>query len=257
MKTSAAGIALIKEHEGKRLKAYLCPAGVWTIGYGHTTGAGSPSVQKGMMITEAEADAIFARDIGAFERGVLRLVKVPLTQGQFDALVSFEFNTGKLSKSTLLRKLNAGAYDAVPAELMRWTKAKDKKTGKLVDLPGLVRRRREEAALWRDLDETATAGRADIEEVAEPPAKPKTDTPISRRSRIAQGSVVAGGSGAALGIMGVAEVADELLKADGYISNGTWLGIAAAILVVAGTAYALYARAHDGGWRFPWQREAA
>ncbi|MFN7608707.1 MAG: lysozyme, partial [Ralstonia sp.] len=92
MKTSAAGIALIKEHEGKRLKAYLCPAGVWTIGYGHTTGAGSPSVQKGMTITEAEADAIFARDIGAFERGVLRLVKVPLAQGQFDALVSFEFN---------------------------------------------------------------------------------------------------------------------------------------------------------------------
>jgi lysozyme len=257
MKTSAAGIALIKEHEGKRLKAYLCPAGVWTIGYGHTTGAGSPSVQKGMTITEAEADAIFARDIGAFERGVLRLVKVPLAQGQFDALVSFEFNTGKLKKSTLLRKLNAGAYDAVPAELMRWTKAKDKKTGKLVDLPGLVRRRREEAALWRDLDETATAGRADIEEVDTPQATPKTDAPISRKSRIAQGSVVAGGSGAALGIAGLADAADKLQQADGLVTTGTWLSIAAAVLVVAGAAYAFYARWQDGGGRFPWQKEDA
>jgi lysozyme len=253
MKTSAKGIALIKEHEGKRLKAYLCPAGVWTIGYGHTTGAGSPAVREGMKITAAEADAILVRDLGIFERGVLNAVKVPLTQGQFDALVSFAFNCGigALQKSTLLRKLNAGNYDAVPAELMKWTRA----GGKV--LPGLVRRRREEAALWRDLDETATAGRADIEEVDTPAAKPKTDTPISSRSRIAQGSVVAGGSGAALGIAGLADAADKLQQADGLVSAGTWLGIAAAVLVVAGAAYAFYARWQDGGGRFPWQKENA
>jgi len=251
VKTSSKGIALIKVHEGKRLTAYLCPAGVWTIGYGHTTGAGSPSVSKGMKITEAEADAILKRDLGAFERGVMNAVKVPLTQGQFDALVSFAFNCGigALKKSTLLRKLNAGAYDAVPAELMKWTRG----GGKV--LPGLVRRRREEAALWRDLDETATAGRADVAEVDTPPAKPKTDTPISPKSRIAQGSVVAGGSGAALGVAAVADAANKLQQADGLVTTGTWLSIAAAVLVVAGAAYALYARWQDGGGRFPWKKD--
>ena len=249
MTISKAGLTLIKRHEGLRLRADYCAAGVLTIGYG-STGA---HVKPRLVISEAEADALLLQDVARFEAGVLNAVKVPLTQGQFDALVSFAFNCGigALQKSTLLRKLNAGNYDAVPAELMKWTRA----GGKV--LPGLVRRRREEAALWRDLDETATAGRADVSEVDTPAAKPKTDTPISSRSRIAQGSVVAGGSGAALGIAGLADAADKLQQADGLVSAGTWLGIAAAVLVVAGAAYAFYARWQDGGGRFPWQKEKA
>lgn len=150
MKTSAAGINLIKEFEGVRLKAYRCPADVWTIGVGHTSAAGPPAVKPGMEITNAQAMKILAQDLVQFEDGVDSAVKVPLKQNQFDALVSFAFNVGlgALAKSTLLKKLNAGQYDAVPAELMKWTKAGGK------ELPGLVRRRRAEAALWRGVDDS-------------------------------------------------------------------------------------------------------
>lgn len=149
MKVSAAGINLIKEFEGVRLKSYKCPAGVWTIGVGHTSAAGPPVVKPGMEITNAQATKILAQDLVQFEDGVEAAVKVPLTQNQFDALVSFTFNVGlgAFQKSTLLKKLNAGQYDAVPAELMKWTKAGGK------ELPGLVRRRRAEAALWRGVDD--------------------------------------------------------------------------------------------------------
>ncbi len=169
MQTSARGIALIKAHEGKRLVAYRCPADVWTIGYGHTSAAGNPTVKPGMRITEQEADTILRRDLFRFEERVNRLVKVPLTQGQFDALVSFDFNTGALHSSTLLKKLNANNYSAVPAQLMRWTRGGGK------ELPGLVRRRRDEAELWRSIDPGATGGRADVGRIDPPaPGKPAT-----------------------------------------------------------------------------------
>lgn len=168
MKTSAAGINLIKEFEGVRLKAYRCPADVWTIGVGHTSAAGPPVVKAGMEITNAQAMKILANDLVKFEDGVDSAVKVPLKQNQFDALVSFAFNVGlgALAKSTLLRKLNAGQYDAVPAELMKWTKAGGK------ELPGLVRRRRAEAALWRGVDDSkAIKQDARVEPDAPKPSK--------------------------------------------------------------------------------------
>lgn len=148
LRTSKAGLGLIKSFEGLFLTAYRCPAGVLTIGYGHTS-AEAPTVYPGMKITEQQADEILINDLTlVYEPAVRKLVKVPLTQNQFDVLVSFAFNCGveALKKSTLLRKLNAGDYAAVPAELMRWTKANGK------ELKGLVRRRRAEAAMWRDLD---------------------------------------------------------------------------------------------------------
>lgn len=140
MKTGNQGIDLIKEFEGLRLTAYKCAAGVWTIGYGHTEG-----VTGAMVITEATADELLARDLAKFEAGVSKLVKVELNQNQFDALVSFAFNCGlaNLAKSTLLKKLNATVpADQVAAEFMRWNKA----GGKV--LPGLTRRRAAEAALF-------------------------------------------------------------------------------------------------------------
>ena len=139
MQISKAGLDLIKQFEGLYLKAYRCPAGVPTIGYGHTAG-----VAMGQTITQQQADDYLRRDVRQFERAVARLVSVPLTQGQFDALVSFAFNLGEgaLAQSTLLRLLNAGDYAGAAAQFDRWNKA----GGRV--LPGLVRRRAAERALF-------------------------------------------------------------------------------------------------------------
>jgi len=145
MHMSQGGLdALLKKFEGCKLKAYYCPAGVCTIGYGHTSAAGAPQVADGMIITQADAEDILKRDIVKYEIAVMDLVKVKLTQNQFDVLVDFAYNAGvgNLKSSTMLKKVNAGDLDAVPAELMKWTKG----GGKV--LPGLVRRRQAEAAWW-------------------------------------------------------------------------------------------------------------
>lgn len=164
MNTSRDGIKLIKEFEGLRLSAYRCAAGVLTIGYGHTSAAGEPTVKPGMRITEAEAEAILIRDLKQYEDAVSAAVKRPLTQGQFDACVSLCYNigAGAFARSTVVRRINAGRMADVPAAFMMWTKGGGK------ELPGLVRRRRAEAALWRSLpDERGTAGRADVAVVEE------------------------------------------------------------------------------------------
>lgn len=143
------GLALIKYYEGCRLTAYKCPAGVWTIGYGHT----GPDVKPGMVITVQRADELLWQDVQRFVRDVNSLVKVPLTEGQFDALVSFAFNVGSdidadtiaegLGDSTLLKLVNAGRFDAAAGEFGKWNKA----GGKVLE--GLTRRRATEAALFR------------------------------------------------------------------------------------------------------------
>lgn len=148
VRTSARGQALIKEFEQCRLRAYKpTPDDVWTIGWGHTEG-----VVDGLEWTQAQADMAFAVDLEKYEHWVDDLVKVPLTQNQFDALVSFCFNVGPdidadniaegLGDSTLLRKLNARDYDGARSEFHKWNKQK----GKV--LSGLTRRRDHEAALF-------------------------------------------------------------------------------------------------------------
>jgi lysozyme len=136
---SDEAISLIKRWEGLRLSSYECSAGVWTIGYGHTTTA-----RKGQRITEAEANRLLRDDLGKFTAAIDRLVTVPLTSAQFGALVSWCFNVGEAaaSSSTLIKKLNRHDYDAVPIELMRWNKVK----GRVVD--GLTNRRAAEVGLW-------------------------------------------------------------------------------------------------------------
>lgn len=145
MQTSPAGRAFLTLKEGKRLSAYQDSVGIWTIGVGHTAAAGTPAPVKGMTITDAECDAILARDLATFEAGVGAAVTVPLAQHQFDALVSFAFNVGlgALRGSTLLRKLNAVDYEGAAAQFGAWVKAGGK------TLPGLVSRRADEAALFR------------------------------------------------------------------------------------------------------------
>jgi len=139
MKTSEPGVELVKSHEGLRLKAYLCPAGVWTIGYGHTRTA-----KRGMVITAEKAEDLLLEDLVEAEDAVSSMVDVPLSQGQFDALVSFVFNlgSGNFKTSTLRRKLNAGDYAGASVEFGRWVYSSGKKLG------GLIKRRAEERALF-------------------------------------------------------------------------------------------------------------
>lgn len=128
------------------LVAYYDGGRVPTIGFGHTRG-----VKMGMTCTEAQAYAWLDEDLDEAERAVDTLVRVPLNDNQFAALVSFVFNVGvtAFAGSTLLRLLNAGNYAAVPAQLMRWVKDDDpKRPGKKITVPGLVNRRTADAALW-------------------------------------------------------------------------------------------------------------
>ena len=143
MKISQEGIALIKVFEGCKLESYLCAAGVWTIGYGHTK-----MVEEGQEITQEEADNILLNDLEIYEEAVLKAVEVPLHQHQFDALVSWTFNLGgaNLNASTMLKVINKGEYEDVPAQIKRWNKA----GGKV--LQGLIRRREAEALLFDGKD---------------------------------------------------------------------------------------------------------
>ncbi len=140
MKISDAGIALIKEFEGCELESYLCPAGVWTVGYGHTGGV----TREGLVIDEAQAEALLRADLEKFERCVNSFLAVPVTQPQFDSLVSFAFNLGceALRKSTLLRMLNEGDDVGASKQFERWNRA----GGKV--LAGLTRRRAAERDLF-------------------------------------------------------------------------------------------------------------
>ncbi|HCM9572728.1 TPA: lysozyme [Enterobacter kobei] len=144
MQTSEKGIALIKQFEGCKLTAYQDSVGVWTIGYGWTQPVDGKPIRAGMTIKQETAERLLKTGLVRYESDVSRLVKVGMTQGQFDALVSFTYNLGarSLSTSTLLRKLNTGDYAGAADEFLRWNKA----GGKVLN--GLTRRREAERALF-------------------------------------------------------------------------------------------------------------
>lgn len=144
MNTSQTGINLIKGFEGKRLTAYDDGVGVWTIGYGTIKYPNGVRVKKGDTCTDAQAESYLKNDLVKFESAINRLVKVPLNQNQFDALSSFTYNLGEtnLSKSTLLKKLNAKDYAGAADQFLVWNRA----GGKV--LTGLVRRREAERNLF-------------------------------------------------------------------------------------------------------------
>jgi len=135
-----------REWQGEPVKGTL------TIGYGHTNAAADPlKCKQGTKITEPQALAVLANDLAPCEATVNKLVKAPITQHQFDALVSFVFNTGKLAGTGLLTQLNAKNYGQVPNEFMKWVKSKGQ------TLRGLVRRREAEVHLWSTPDHTTPA----------------------------------------------------------------------------------------------------
>lgn len=145
-KISQVGLDLIKQFEGCRLTAYQCSAGVWTIGYGHTTG-----VHRGMKITRAQAEAYLKQDVAKFEKYVNNASYVPFTdklnQNQFDALVSFAFNLGQ---GNLMKLCKGRTINQIPSAMQQYCKANGK------TLPGLQRRRKAEAALYNKKVQSST-----------------------------------------------------------------------------------------------------
>ena len=146
MAVNAATLNLIKEFEGFEGKAYYDPVGVLTIGYGHTNLSGQPpKVVPGLTISEPEASKLLVRLLDkVYEPAVKKNVKVPLTENQYGALVSWTYNLGEgnLKKSTMLKRLNAGDYEGAADEMLKWNRA----GGKV--LRGLTRRRKAERALF-------------------------------------------------------------------------------------------------------------
>lgn len=135
----AVAVDFVKKFEGCKLEAYRCPAGVWTIGVGHTEG-----VQSGDTITQAEADKLLEGDLRKIAAALNPYVNVPVTKGMYIALISLAFNVGPaaVKKSTLLLRLNHGDYAAAADEFPKWSFANG------VLMPGLKRRRQAERELF-------------------------------------------------------------------------------------------------------------
>ena len=223
---------LIKRFEGKRLRAYRCSAGVLTIGYGHTSAAGSPKVTPGMTISDKEANAIFDRDIERFAAKVEDLIKVELTDNQFGACVSLAFNIGigGFSKSSVLRFINKHQFDNAADAFALWNKA----GGRV--LPGLVKRRAAEAALFQedDVDEEDDVNTSRIPDA--PEGKPATHS----TTNIAAVATAAAGVSAA-----AKEVVDNTHS---VFSSGNIIMIVLGVIVLAGAAWIIkerWAKARD------------
>jgi lysozyme len=199
VKTSDQGIALLKKHEGLRLKAYPDPASggePWTIGYGTTSSAGVGKITKGMTITHAQAEDMLRRSLVIYERGVVKALNRAPTQNQFDAIVSFAYNVGvpAMSKSSVIRHFNGGDIQKAADSFLLWNKA----AGKI--MPGLTRRRSEERALFLKASATAAAPIPAPAPAPVPPpapmpvpepAAPKPGQSIARVVIIALGAIIA------------------------------------------------------------------
>ena len=232
------GIDLVKTFEGLHkvqpdgtISAYLCPAGKWTIGYGSCKG-----VRSGMKITKEEAELRLREDLRTAEADVKRYVTVPLTQGQYDALVSFVFNlgAGNFRSSTLLKKLNQGLYNDVPEQIMRWNKARV--GGKLTVLNGLTRRRAAEAAIFsRDAKlPSAEGGPTMPQKVAAAAPKPLA------KSKTMAGAGIAGAA-TALG-----EITPQIEALVPYSENMKTIFLLCALGGIALAAYARFKDHKDG-----------
>lgn len=235
MPTGIRGVKLIEKWEGLYLKAYQDSVGIWTIGWGTITAPHlGIKVYPGLVIDREQAEKWLQIELREKEAGVEKLVKVPLTQYQYDTLVSFTYNvgTGALQKSTLLKLLNRGNYDAVPGQLMRWTKAGGR------ELKGLVNRRRDEARLWRNEHIDAVPD-TDIVRVNKTLITPKTaDKPLIQTIGSRTGGAVIVQTGAAAATAGHVAMTTGACAATGLALGG--------LLVVGGIGgYVLYRKYLD------------
>jgi len=229
MKMNVKGIGLIIEFEGFRSAAYLCPAGVWTIGFGFTKG-----VKPGDKMTRSEAAERLKRELVEYEQGVLLACTSPPNENEFSAMVCFAFNVGiaGFKKSTVLKRHNEGDKEAAARAFGLWNKAGGK------TLPGLTRRRMAEAALY--LEPVAIA------EVEMPqaidPEKPMTASTINRAS------VVAGGTAS---IAAVTQTLGAINQVKAEVNTmGDWLVPALLVAVVGLCAFVVWERLKQrkGGW---------
>lgn len=197
MKTSETGLAIVKAFEGCLKKRpdgkfvpYVCPAGVLTIGWGHTNHH-EPRFTRDTVWTQQQCDDALRNVMVTFERHVLKHAKVPLAQHEFDALVSWSYNTGGPATASLWKALNAGNKAAIPGKLMAWNKA----GGKV--LSGLTRRRQAEAALFAGRESEALK-HAGVNKMRPLPMPQKVDTPVTAPARkTGTGAIVVGGGAAA------------------------------------------------------------
>lgn len=229
MKASKDALDLIKEFEGFRAKAYKCPAGKWTVGYGHTG-----DVKEGDLITEDRASKILAKDVGDAEKAINTYVTVTLSQNEFDALISLVFNIGigAFIKSTLLKKLNKSDFDGAAREFLRWDKV-NKKPNR-----GLARRRAAEMQLF-------TSGAKD----EMPQAVDSPDKPIIQ-TRTVKSSTVAGGVGVTtLAVSAIESVAPAVPVvsevAEVAQNNAMGLVIALSLILIAFAAYMVILKRDD------------
>jgi len=228
MNINPAAKKLIKDFEGLRLKAYRCSAGVLTIGWGHTSAAGEPTVKPGLTISKAEAERIFDRDIENFAKNVAALIKGEVNDNQFGACVSLAFNigVGAFSKSSVLRFINKGNRDDAADAFMLWNKIT--KNGKRVVASGLTRRRAAEAALFKTDEEDEVEG--DIR---------MPDAPVGKKS-IASTTNIAAGVTAAAGVSAAAkEVVDNTSS---LFSGGNMITMVLIAVIVAGAAWIIRER---------------
>ena len=231
MKTSSTGIALITEFEGFRSKAYLCPAGVPTIGYGFTLG-----VQLGDTITKEQAKRRLARELESYEAAVTRACTNEPNQNEFDALVCFAFNVGAagMAKSSVIKAHNRGDHQAAARAFSLWNRAGGKVWA------GLTRRRAAEAALY------LTPMPDDVSDPAEGPA---LDMPqrVDAESSLSRSPIVAG-SGIAAGATAAAEVARSV--SDVREALGDWLPWVLVAVAVGAAGWVMLTRWQQrrGGW---------
>lgn len=238
MKLSMRGVALIQDFEGLRLKAYLCPAGVPTIGYGTTKGVTRADVANGRTITRAEAVHGLLEDLVEYERGVLAACTRAPNANQFAAFVSFAYNVGVAGfrSSTALRAHNRFDDVAAARALGLWNKATV--NGKKQVLAGLTRRRAAEAALYL---EPILARVADMPQEVEP-ERPLTESKINRAS------VVAGGTASLVAVNETVYAVRELK--DGAADLGDWLVPVLLVAVVGLCGFIAWERfrQRSGGW---------
>jgi lysozyme len=223
MRMTKAGLDLIKQWEGFRAKAYRCPAGVWTIGFGHTSMAGKPDVKQGMVISKAEGERILLNDLKVYEAGVRSVIKVNLTPNQYSAAVSLCYNigVGAFRRSSVARFCNRGQWKNAADAFALWNKA----GGRV--LPGLVRRRAAEAALF------AKSGNARDE------IRPVVDEPKGKPMALSTTNMAAGVTAAA----GITAATKDVVDNTTSIFSGSNIVIVLLILIIlAGAGWIIWER---------------
>lgn len=262
LRTSTRGQALIRSFENCLKRAaggfttYICPAGVLTIGWGHTNANGR-KFKAGDVWTQGECDAALREDIAVAERAVYRRVKIDLTQFQFDALSSFVMNCGEgnFAKSTLLRKINAKNFEGAADEFGKWVNGGGKK------LNGLVRRRKAEADLFREGTHDAVHAEYQATPEYHEPSPQGVDVPAGQIKPMSTSKI--GRTQIAIGTGGAIEMAGTVNEAVSQVSavkNGVddlGIGDVLAHLVTMPSFWIAVAIIAAAGAAWYWRREHA